>query len=143
MECYCDKHHAASHNSYTATVWQLHEDYIRPQENGSHFDCDYVMLAGDAVRLTAVGTQPFSFNASHYTQEELTGKPTIMNWNPAAALFCAWIMPRTALAPKAAAPACWSSTAWMTPPLILAAPVPGKEIIHTLYTSKRMENEHV
>ena len=74
MECYCDKHHAASHNSYTATVWQLHEDYIRPQENGSHFDCDYVMLAGDAVRLTAVGTQPFSFNASHYTQEELTRK---------------------------------------------------------------------
>ena len=53
----------------------LHEDYIRPQENGSHYDCDYVSLSGGGHKLTAVSASPFSFNASRYTQEELTDKP--------------------------------------------------------------------
>ena len=29
---------------YRANVGDLHEDYIRPQENGSHYDCEYVEL---------------------------------------------------------------------------------------------------
>ena len=53
---------------------ELHEDYIRPQENGSHCDCDYVVLDGEERKLTVLGTSPFSFNASVYTQEELTQK---------------------------------------------------------------------
>ena len=74
MESYVDKHHAGWHDVFRADVAQLHEDYIRPQENGSHWDCDYVQLSGDGVTLTAVGAKPFSFNVSHYTQEELTTK---------------------------------------------------------------------
>ena len=74
MESYCDKHHAASHDYFSSTIWQQHEDYIRPQENGSHYDCDYVQLDGAGIKLTAVGAKPFCFNASHYTQEELTEK---------------------------------------------------------------------
>ena len=34
QESYCDKHQAASHGLYQANVDDLHEDYIRPQENG-------------------------------------------------------------------------------------------------------------
>lgn len=71
MESYCDKHRAASHGLYRANVRELHEDYIRPQENGSHYDCDYVELDGGQFGLTAVAETPFSFNASIYTQEEL------------------------------------------------------------------------
>ena len=52
----------------------MHEDYIRPQENGSHFDCDYVILQGGKATLTVAGEETFSFNASVYTQEELTEK---------------------------------------------------------------------
>ena len=52
----------------------MHEDYIRPQENGSRCGCDYVILSGPWGRLGAVGESPFSFNASRYTQEELTQK---------------------------------------------------------------------
>ena len=52
----------------------MHEDYIRPQENGSHFDCDYVMVAGKRGGLVAVSSTTFSFNASIYTQEELAAK---------------------------------------------------------------------
>ena len=74
MENYSDKHHAAYHGIFSSTVTDLHEDYIRPQENGAHGDCDYVVLESDNLRITAIGPEGFSFNASHYTQEELTNK---------------------------------------------------------------------
>lgn len=70
-ESYRDKHRAARHGLYQARVAELHEDYIRPQENGSHFDCDYVILDDGRLGLAAVSEKPFSFNASHYSQEEL------------------------------------------------------------------------
>lgn len=73
-ESYRDKHHAGSHGVYSADVLSLHEDYIRPQENGSHFDCDYVIAQSGTHGLTATASRPFSFNASVYTQEELTAK---------------------------------------------------------------------
>ncbi len=74
MENYADKRHAASHGLYVNTVTGLHEDYIKPQENGAHGDCDFVTLEGEGLGLTAVSAKGFSFNASHYTQEELTEK---------------------------------------------------------------------
>lgn len=74
MESYVDKHHAACHGVFTTNVKALHEDYIRPQENGSHFDCSYVTVSGGQTGLAAAGLAPFSFNASRYTQEELTAK---------------------------------------------------------------------
>ena len=73
-ENYPDKRHAASHSVYGTTVEGLYEDYIRPQEHGAHSDCNYVTLEDDALRLTAVSLESFSFNASHYTQEEMTEK---------------------------------------------------------------------
>lgn len=73
-ESYIDKCRASSHGIYSAFVTELHEDYLKPQENGSHCDCDYVTVTGDEMILTAYGTKPFSFNASVYTQEELTEK---------------------------------------------------------------------
>lgn len=71
VESYCDKHRAASHGLYRTKVEDLHEDYIRPQENGSHYDCDYVELTNGQYGLAAAATTPFSFNASVYSQEEL------------------------------------------------------------------------
>ena len=71
QESYRDKHRGSSHGRYHAKASQMHEDYIRPQENGSHFDCDYVEAAGAGFGIAAVSGQPFSFNASRYTQEEL------------------------------------------------------------------------
>lgn len=73
-ESYQDKRRAGSHGIYSGSLDDLHEDYIRPQENGSHYDCDFVTLAGGNTKLTAVSAVPFSFNASRYTQEELTEK---------------------------------------------------------------------
>ena len=74
-ESYPDKRRASSHSRYESFVSLLHEDYIKPQENGSHDDCDYVILSGPGKKLTAYGlSKTFSFNASEYTQEELTEK---------------------------------------------------------------------
>ena len=74
FESYADKHQADCHGVWTSAVADLHEDYIRPQENGSHCDCDYVTVSGAGRSLTAVSATPFSFNASAFTQEELTEK---------------------------------------------------------------------
>ena len=74
QESYCDKHQAASHGLYHANVDDLHEDYIRPQENGSHYDCEYVELNNSRYGIVVSAENAFSFNASYYTQEELEKK---------------------------------------------------------------------
>ena len=74
QESYCDKHQAASHGLYRADIGNLHEDYIRPQENGSHYDCEYVELNNSRYGIVASAEKAFSFNASYYTQEELEKK---------------------------------------------------------------------
>lgn len=73
-ESYIDKRRAGSHGKYEAKVEDMHEDYLKPQENGSHYDCDYVMVQGEEESLAVTGGKQFSFNASVYTQEELTKK---------------------------------------------------------------------
>ena len=72
LESYSDKHRASWHGLFAAPVRDLHEDYIRPQENGSRCGCDYVTIYDNTHTLTAYSHVPFSFNASDYTQEELT-----------------------------------------------------------------------
>ena len=74
QESYCDKHQAASHGLYQANVGDLHEDYICPQENGSHYDCEYVELNNSRYGIVVSAENAFSFNASYYTQEELEKK---------------------------------------------------------------------
>ena len=74
QESYRDKHQAASHGLYRTNVGDLHEDYIRPQENGSHYDCEYVELNNSRYGIVVSAENAFSFNASYYTQEELEKK---------------------------------------------------------------------
>ncbi len=81
-ESYQDKCRASSHGLYRAQISELHEPYIRPQENGSHTDCDYVKLLNGNFALTAVSPRPFSFNASVFTQEELEQKAHDYELNP-------------------------------------------------------------
>lgn len=73
-ESYADKRQSGWYGRFAAAVTDLHEDYIRPQENGAHTDCDYVIVEKDTLAFAAAGTKPFSFHVSHYAQEELTAK---------------------------------------------------------------------
>ncbi|MCR2049658.1 DUF4981 domain-containing protein [Acetatifactor muris] len=74
VESYVDKCRASWHGKFEETVDSLFEDYIRPQENGSHWDVSYVEVTGKGDKLSVASEKPFSFNASRYTQEELTEK---------------------------------------------------------------------
>lgn len=74
VESYADKCRASWHGRFEETVDSLHEDYIFPQENGSHCDVSYVMVGEGDREISVVSEKPFSFNASRYTQEELTQK---------------------------------------------------------------------
>ena len=71
VESYIDKKWAGYHGVFSSDARDMHEDYLRPQENGSHYDCDYVTLSDGTFGLAAVSETPFSFQASRYTQEEL------------------------------------------------------------------------
>ena len=51
----------------------MHEDYIKPQENSSHYGCTNMTVCSDNVKIRFEGDN-FSFNASEYTEEELAGK---------------------------------------------------------------------
>lgn len=73
-ESYADKHQASWVGKFTADVSELHEDYIRPQENSSHWGCAYVELTDGETALRFASDPGFSFNASEYTQEELAAK---------------------------------------------------------------------
>ena len=73
-ESYPDKRRASYYGVFRSSAAGLHEDYLHPQENGSHWGCDYVTVSGGGRSLTAVSPRPFSFSASVYTQEELTEK---------------------------------------------------------------------
>ena len=88
-ESYADKRQSGWHGRFETSVRALHEDYIRPQENGAHDDCDYVIVENDTLSLAAVSKaggnenassgnlfarDTFSFQISEYTQEELTAK---------------------------------------------------------------------
>lgn len=73
-ESYCDKHLASWYDKFCDSVTLMHEDYIRPQENGSRFGCTEMTLTDGAAALRIVSPEGFSFSASEYTQEELAAK---------------------------------------------------------------------
>lgn len=74
QESYIDKHHACYISQFEAKVSEMHEDYIRPQENGSHCGCEYVNVSNNDLTLHVTSKHDFSFNCSHYSQEELSSK---------------------------------------------------------------------
>ena len=73
-ESYSDKHQASYKGIFRSPIDRMHEDYIRPQENSSHFGCEYAAIGNGKLRLKVTAEEDFSFNASVYTQEELADK---------------------------------------------------------------------
>ena len=70
FESYPDKHRASFRGLYETTPEKNHENYLKPQENGSHWDCSMAGIGDGELTLQVTG-ESFSFNASPYTQEEL------------------------------------------------------------------------
>ncbi|BDR53232.1 beta-galactosidase [Bombiscardovia nodaiensis] len=73
-ESYVDKHQATHYGVFASSAHGLFEPYLKPQESGSHWSCDYVNVESQSIAILALSETPFSFNLSPYTQEELTDK---------------------------------------------------------------------
>lgn len=73
-ESYIDKHQASYMGNFAAKICDMHEDYIRPQENGSHYGCKHMTVTDGRTSVSFTAAEDFSFNASEYTQEELAEK---------------------------------------------------------------------
>ncbi len=71
FESYIDKHRASYVDLFHSTVTGNHEEYIRPQENSSHYGVQFVTVSDGRRTLTVRSDDDFSANASHYTQEQL------------------------------------------------------------------------
>ena len=78
LESYQDKRQASWYGRFETTAVKNHVDYIKPQENGSHFGCSRAAVTDGDTCLTFASEQPFSFNIQEYTDEELTRKKH--NW---------------------------------------------------------------
>ncbi|WMJ89700.1 glycoside hydrolase family 2 TIM barrel-domain containing protein [Anaerocolumna sp. MB42-C2] len=74
-ESYVDKHRCTYMGKFEQRVSDMYEDYIKPQENSSHYGCHYLNVSDERNNSFEVtGEEDFSFNVSEYTQEELTMK---------------------------------------------------------------------
>ncbi len=77
-ETYPDRYKAGRFGEYELTVTDNFVHYIRPQENSSHFKTRRVTVGkngGNGLFVTgSMGAEEFSFNASHYSAEQLTEK---------------------------------------------------------------------
>jgi beta-galactosidase len=71
FESYIDKHRASYVSEFQTTVDEMFENYIMPQENGSHYKTQWAAVT-DNLGNGLLFAGDFSFNASHYTQEMLT-----------------------------------------------------------------------
>lgn len=60
VEVFCLLYLFLSHGLYRGKVREMHEDYIMPQENGSHFDCDYVEIVNGQYGMAVASEKTFS-----------------------------------------------------------------------------------
>ncbi len=73
-ESYIDKRQATYVGLFKSKITDMHEDYIRPQENSSHYGCLFANVSGGGETMRITSDKEFSFNASVYTEEELAEK---------------------------------------------------------------------
>ncbi len=73
-ESYIDKHRSSYIGKFTCDIADMYEDYIKPQENFSHYGCSYAEIYDTQGHSLKAFGNGFSFHASEYTQEELTSK---------------------------------------------------------------------
>lgn len=72
-ESYLDKRRSTFKSKFEATVDSMHENYLKPQENGSHYSTEWATVTNLlGMGLLFIGMEDFSFNVSHYTPEDIT-----------------------------------------------------------------------
>lgn len=72
-ESYVDRRQSCWKARFSSPVDRLAGVYLKPQESGSRYGCDWAELSRpDGRTMLAESETPFSWNASPYTEEQLT-----------------------------------------------------------------------
>jgi len=72
-DSYIDKRQSVRKGKYLTTVDNMFENYLMPQENGSRFGTEWAIVSNEqGMGLKFTGCPEFSFNAAHYSPEDIT-----------------------------------------------------------------------
>lgn len=72
-ESYVDKRQSVRKGKYLNKVDEMFENYLVPQENGSRYGAEWVVVSNEqGMGLKFTSDKDFSFNTAHYTPEDLT-----------------------------------------------------------------------
>lgn len=72
-ENYIDKRHSVRKSRYLTTIDDMFENYVMPQENGSRYGTEWAIVSNEqGMGLRFTGCPEFSFNAAHFTPEDLS-----------------------------------------------------------------------
>ncbi|CZR05491.1 beta-galactosidase subunit alpha [Trichococcus collinsii] len=71
LENYSDSRQAAYPGVFTSTVDELFVNYVKPQENGNHMDCDWVGFSNNDKTLLVKTDEEFDYSVSRYESEDL------------------------------------------------------------------------
>src|SRR5699024_5337603 len=72
FSCHTDKGETNYLDYFETTVTDNGGNHIKPQETGNHNGTTYANISSDQHQIVVSSEQPFSFNVTHYTLEELT-----------------------------------------------------------------------
>ncbi len=73
QESYIDKHIGSYKSKFISNVSDMHENYVKPQENGSHYSTEWLIVTNQLEQgLLFRAMNDFSFNVAHYTPEDIT-----------------------------------------------------------------------
>ena len=70
-ESYIDKRQACYIGRFAADIGDMHEDYIRPQENSSHYGCRYLTVSSEDTSVMFTATL-LSFHRRSLRQRHIT-----------------------------------------------------------------------
>lgn len=71
-ESYIDMRMNAKWGHYLTTVDEMYVPYVHPQEHGSRFGTEWVVVSNElGMGIKFSGKEPISFNASHFTPKDL------------------------------------------------------------------------
>lgn len=71
LENYSDSRQAAYPGVFTSSVDELFVNYVKPQENGNHMECDWVGLSNDENTLLVKTDKKFDYSVSRYEAVDL------------------------------------------------------------------------
>jgi len=70
-DSYIDKHNHTYKALYKSDIKDMFVNYHKPQENGAHYDTDYLNILSKQDVISISSDRPFSFNLSYYPRQAL------------------------------------------------------------------------